>query len=45
LCRDGVRQAKVWLELNLAREEKNNKKGFYRYASQKKKVRESVSPQ
>ena len=27
LCRDEVRRAKVWLELNLARNVKNNKKG------------------
>ncbi|KAK4821784.1 hypothetical protein QYF61_002200 [Mycteria americana] len=30
LCRDGVRKAKAWLELNLARDTKKNKKGFYR---------------
>jgi len=36
LCRDGVRKAKPQLELNLARDAKNNKKGFYRYVSQKK---------
>ncbi|KAK4828806.1 hypothetical protein QYF61_000863 [Mycteria americana] len=29
LCRDGVRKAKAQLELNLARDAKNNKKGFY----------------
>jgi len=29
LCRDGVRRDKVWLELNLARDAKNNKKGCY----------------
>ncbi|KAK4811070.1 hypothetical protein QYF61_016356 [Mycteria americana] len=44
LCRDGVRKAKAWLELNLARDTKNNKKGFYRYVSQKRKVKESVPP-
>ena len=33
LCRDGVRKAKARLELNLARDAKNNKKGFYRYVS------------
>jgi len=42
LCRDGVRKAKAWLELNLPRGAKNNKKGFYRYVSQKRKVKESV---
>ncbi|KAK4827373.1 LOW QUALITY PROTEIN: hypothetical protein QYF61_017311 [Mycteria americana] len=31
LCRDGVRKAKAQLELNLARDTKNNKKGFHRY--------------
>ncbi|KFP92756.1 hypothetical protein N329_00492, partial [Haliaeetus albicilla] len=40
LCRDWVRKAKV--ELNLVRDAKNNK-GFYRYVSQKRKVKESVS--
>ncbi|KAK4828789.1 hypothetical protein QYF61_000846 [Mycteria americana] len=42
LCRDGVRKAKAQLELNLARDAKNNRKGFYRYVSQKRKVKESV---
>jgi len=42
LCRDGVRKAKAQLELNLARDAKNNKKGFYRYVSRKKMVKESV---
>ena len=36
MCRDGVRKAKAQLELNLARDAKN-KKGFYRYVSQKRK--------
>jgi len=36
LCTDGVRKAKEQLELNLARDAKNNKKGFYRYVSQKR---------
>ena len=39
LCRNGVRKAKVRLELNLARDAKNDKKGFYRYVSQKRKVK------
>jgi len=42
LCRGGVRKAKVQMELNLARDAKNNKKSFHRYFSQKKKVKESV---
>ncbi|KAK4806236.1 hypothetical protein QYF61_013380 [Mycteria americana] len=41
---DGVRKAKGRLELNLARDAKNNKKGFYRYINQKRKVKESVPP-
>ncbi|KAK4816568.1 hypothetical protein QYF61_017958 [Mycteria americana] len=44
LCRDRVRKAKAQLELNLARDAKNNKKGFYRYINQKRKVKESVPP-
>ena len=40
LCRDGVRKAKVWMELNLARDAKTSKKGFYSYVSQKRKVKE-----
>ncbi|KAK4806794.1 hypothetical protein QYF61_005590 [Mycteria americana] len=31
MCRNGARKAKAQLELNLARDAKNNKKGFYRY--------------
>ena len=42
LCRDGVRKAKVQLELSSARDEKNNQQGFYRYVSQKRKAKESV---
>ncbi|KFV15714.1 hypothetical protein N339_02762, partial [Pterocles gutturalis] len=42
LCRDGVRKAKAQLELNLVKDAKNNKKGFYRYVNQKRKVKESV---
>jgi len=42
LCRDEVRRAKVLLELNLARDVKNDKKGFYRYVSQQRKVKESI---
>jgi len=33
----------VQLELNLARDAKNNK-GFYRHVSQKRKVKESILP-
>ncbi|KAK4825261.1 hypothetical protein QYF61_025722 [Mycteria americana] len=34
LCRGGVRKAKAQLELNLAKDAKNNKKGFYSHGSQ-----------
>jgi len=43
LFREGVRKAKVQMELNMARDAKN-KKGFYKYVSQKKKVIESIHP-
>lgn len=36
-CRDGVRKAK-W-ELDLARDTKNNQKGFYRCVNQKRKAK------
>jgi len=42
LCRDGVRKAKA--QLNLARDARNSKKGFYRYVSQKRKVNKSIPP-
>jgi len=44
LCSDGFREAKAQLKLNLARDTKNDKKGFYRYVSHKSKVKESVPP-
>ena len=34
-CRDATRKAKVHLELNLKREVKDNKKGFFKYISSK----------
>jgi len=43
LCRDGVRKAKAHLKLNLARGAKN-KKSFYRYVNQKRKVKENIPP-
>ena len=42
MCSDEVKQAKVQLELNLSRDTKNNTMGFYRYVSQKRKVKEST---
>ena len=41
-CRYRVRKAKAQLELSLARDAENNKRGFCRYVSQKRKVKESV---
>ncbi|KFZ51573.1 hypothetical protein N338_04103, partial [Podiceps cristatus] len=43
-CRDGIRKAKAQMELNLARDVKNNKKGFYRYIGQKRQAKERVPP-
>ncbi|CAM4591389.1 unnamed protein product [Caretta caretta] len=43
-CRSEIRKAKSHLELQLARDVKSNKKGFFRYVSNKKKVKESVGP-
>ena len=39
-----VRKAKAWLELNLVRGAKKNKKGFHRYLNQKRTVHEGVIP-
>jgi len=36
-CREATRKAKVHLELNPARDVKDNKKGFSKYISSKKK--------
>ena len=44
MCRDGVRKAKVRMDLNLASNAKNNKKGFCRYVNQKRKVKASIPP-
>ncbi|GAB0209965.1 mitochondrial enolase superfamily member 1 [Grus japonensis] len=43
-ARDQVRKAKALTELNLARDVKNNKKSFYAYVSDKRKMRENVGP-
>ncbi|CAM4699543.1 unnamed protein product [Caretta caretta] len=43
-CRSKIRKAKSHLELQLARDIKSNKKGFFRYVSNKKKVKGSVGP-
>ncbi|CAM4612895.1 unnamed protein product [Lepidochelys olivacea] len=43
-CRNDIRRAKSHLELQLARDVKSNKKGFFRYVGNKKKAKESVGP-
>ncbi|CAM4582215.1 unnamed protein product [Caretta caretta] len=43
-CRNEIRRAKLHLELQLARDVKSNKKGFFRYVGNKKKAKESVGP-
>ncbi|CAM4681894.1 unnamed protein product [Lepidochelys kempii] len=42
--RSEISKAKSHLELQLARDVKSNKKGFFRYVSNKKEVKESVGP-
>ncbi|KFU98828.1 hypothetical protein N340_10187, partial [Tauraco erythrolophus] len=44
VTRDQVRKAKALIELNLARDIKGNKKGFYGYVSDKKRSREDLGP-
>ena len=39
-----MRKAKVQMELNLARDVKDNKKGFYRYIGRRRRAKESVPP-
>lgn len=41
MYRDGIKESKVQLELNLARDVRNNK-GFCRYVDEKRKVKENV---
>ncbi|GAB0207732.1 hypothetical protein GRJ2_003238900 [Grus japonensis] len=43
-CRGATRKAKAHLELNLAGEVKDNKKGFFKYISSKRTTRENVGP-
>ena len=42
VCRDRIRKAKVQMEQNLARDVKDNKKGFYKYIGKKEQAKESV---
>jgi len=43
-CRDATRKSKIYMELNLAREVKDNKKKFFNYISSKRKTRDNVGP-
>lgn len=43
-CRDRARKAKAKVKLNLWRNVKDNKKGFYKYVNSKKMTRENVGP-
>jgi len=43
-CRDAKRKAKAHLEMKLARDVKNNKKGFFKYINSKRKTRDNVGP-
>ncbi|KFV09259.1 hypothetical protein N339_03103, partial [Pterocles gutturalis] len=44
MCRDRIRKHKAQMELNLVRDGKNNKKGFYRYIGRRRQSKESVPP-
>lgn len=44
MCRNGMKKAKAQLELNFARDTKNNKNIFYRYVGQKRKIKDNVHP-
>ena len=44
VCRDRIRKAKALVELNLARDVKDNKKGFYRYIGRRRQAKECVPP-
>jgi len=43
-CKDATRKAKAHLELKLARDVRNNRKGFFNYISGKRKARDNVGP-
>lgn len=44
MCRDVIRKAKALTEIILVRDAKDNKKGFFRYFSCKRKTKESILP-
>ena len=43
MCKDRIRKAKVHMGLNLVRDVKDNKKGFYRYIGRRRQAKESVA--
>lgn len=43
-CRDENRKTKAQMGLNLARNVKNNVKGFYRYSVQRRQTKECITP-
>ncbi|GAB0203352.1 hypothetical protein GRJ2_002800800 [Grus japonensis] len=43
-CKNATRKAKAPLELKLARDVKDKKKGFFKYMNSKRKTRENVGP-
>ncbi|GAB0181800.1 mitochondrial enolase superfamily member 1 [Grus japonensis] len=43
-AKDQVRKAKALIEISLARDVQDNKKSFYRYVSDKRRMRENVGP-
>ena len=42
MCRDRIRKAKVQMELNLARDVKDNKKGFYWYIGRRRQAKDGL---
>ncbi|GAB0207498.1 mitochondrial enolase superfamily member 1 [Grus japonensis] len=44
VCSNATRKAKAHLELNLARDVKDKKEGFFKYINSKRKTRENVGP-
>jgi len=44
VCRERIRNTKAKMELNLARDVKDNKKRFYRYVGRRRQAKGSVPP-
>jgi len=42
MCSNRIGKVRVQMELNLARDVKDNKKGFYRYISRRRQAEETV---